>query len=223
MEPLRAAASHRQVVRAATHRHGELTANGCGEHSSRIVERCSAATCTACAQTRATRHQKTPLVSELGEPTRWRRRQGDSGCEIIEFDRRGDGTGWEAWLHVKTSPIAGRGLYAARPFAYKDAMVTYMGRDQGGEGTEEGTRARVRLAAVHRADHIMVVKGRYIDGRHGVTGTQYINAALGSSRRSDNAKFGPTGTVTVEEKSGIAAGDEVLMAYGAPGDASEAA
>ena len=158
--------------------------------------------------------RKKPLVCELGEPTRWRRRRGDGGCEVIEFDRRGNGTGWEAWFHVKTSPIAGRGLYAARPFAHKDAMVTYMGRDLGGEGTAEGTRAREQLAAVHRADHIMVVKGRYIDGRHGVTGAQYINAAHGSSGCSDNAKFGPTATVTVEKKSGIAAGEEVLMAYG---------
>jgi len=43
-------------------------------------------------------------------------------------------TGWEAWFHVKASPIAGRGLYAARPFAHKDAMVTYMGRDSKHDG-----------------------------------------------------------------------------------------
>ena len=93
---------------------------------------------------------------------------------MVEFDRRGGGTGWEEWFHIRISPVSGRGLYAARQFAHKEAMVVYMGRDLGGEGTQEGTRAREALAAVHRADHIMVVRGRYIDGRHGVTGAQYV-------------------------------------------------
>ena len=60
----------------------------------------------------------------------------------------------------------------------------------------------------------MVVSGRYIDGRHGVTGAQYVNAARGTSGRTDNARFGATGTITVEKRSGVAAGEEILMAYG---------
>ena len=153
-------------------------------------------------------------MSELRDPARWRQRQGEGGGGVVEFDRRGGGTGWEVWFHIRISPVSGRGLYAARQFAHKEAMVVYMGRDLGGEGTQEGTRAREALAAVHRADHIMVVSGRYIDGRHGVTGAQYVNAARGTSGRTDNARFGATGTITVEKRSGIAAGEEILMAYG---------
>ena len=90
-----------------------------------------------------------------------------------------------------------------------------MGTDMGKSGTPESLAAQERLAAVRRADHVMEIAGRYVDGRNGVSGAQYINTAKGMSGRADNANFSnTTGSVRVVAAKGIAAGTEILMPYG---------
>mmetsp|Transcript_37305 Transcript_37305/g.98943 ORF Transcript_37305/g.98943 Transcript_37305/m.98943 type:complete len:248 (+) Transcript_37305:65-808(+) len=41
-----------------------------------------------------------------------------------------------------------------------------------------GEREHSHLTAIHRADHIMQVGQRYVDGRHGCNGAQFINTDL---------------------------------------------
>ena len=90
-----------------------------------------------------------------------------------------------------------------------------MGVDMGKSGTPESRAAQERLAAVKRADHVMEIAGRLVDGRHGISGAQYINTAKGVTGRADNAHFSkPTGSVRVTATKGIAAGTEILMPYG---------
>ena len=85
----------------------------------------------------------------------------------------------------------------------------------GGINTIEGTAARERATAVRRADHIMEIAGRLIDGRSGVSGAQYINTAKGVRQRYNNADFaGTTGSIRVTATGGIKKGDEILMPYG---------
>ena len=61
----------------------------------------------------------------------------------------------------------------------------------------------------------MTIARRYVDGRHGVSGAQYINTALGQQGRVNNAKFSATtGSVKVVAARGISEGQEVLMTYG---------
>jgi hypothetical protein len=59
----------------------------------------------------------------------------------------------------------------------------------------------------------MAVGGRLIDGLHGVTGAQYINAAYHlPNKQTNNAKFTNTGTIITTKK--IRIGQEIPMAYG---------
>ena len=85
----------------------------------------------------------------------------------------------------------------------------------GRAGTPEGVAARERATAVRRADHIMEIAGRLVDGRSGASGAQYINTAKGMQQRSNNADFaGTTGSIRVTAAGGIAKGTEILMPYG---------
>ena len=155
-------------------------------------------------------HTRTTAAA-VADPRRWRRGTTvATGVEIVEFDTDGSGA-WETRFYIKKSDIAGRGLFAARPYAAREYIAAYMGVDLGGVDTTEGTEMRTRLAQIQRADHVMVVNGRYVDGRTTVNGVQYINAGL--QTRSDNAQFHNTGSVTAREN--INEGQEILYAYGA--------
>jgi hypothetical protein len=82
--------------------------------------------------------------------------------------------------------------------------------DLGGKHSEEGMKARQRLTDMREADHIMLVNGRYIDGRTAVNGAQKINAGLHG--KINNAKFSAV-TGNIHATTTIRAGKEILMAY----------
>ena len=158
-------------------------------------------------------------VTALRDPRRWRRSSLPGGDECIEFDEVGDGTGWEMRFRVsERGAIAGRGLFAARDYLPGEYLTCYMGDDIGGAGTESGRAAVNRLVAIHRADHIMEIGGRYVDGRRARNGAQFANTACGVTGRNDNAKFsGTTGSLRVAENctgGGIRCGQEILLTYG---------
>ena len=133
--------------------------------------------------------------------------------EIVEFDTRGR-MGWERRFYIRPSTF-GRGLFAARDYAPNEYMTVYMGVDIGAEGTPEGMAARARLQEVRRADHIMLVAKRYVDGRHAVSGAQYINTNTGQRGRKNNASFSATtGSIKVDATAGVRTGEEILMPYG---------
>ena len=48
----------------------------------------------------------------------------------------------------------------------------------GKNGTPEGLAAQERLAAVKRADHIMEIAGRLVDGRKGISGATLVRYGL---------------------------------------------
>ena len=150
-------------------------------------------------------------AAAVADPARWRRMTtAAAGVELVEFDTDGGGT-WEARFYIKRSEIAGRGLFAARPYAAGEYMTAYMGTDLGGVDTAVGRAMRAQLVRIQRADHVMAVNGRYVDGRATANGVQYINAGLRAS--SDNARFHSTGSVTARVN--IDVGQEILYAYGA--------
>ena len=70
-------------------------------------------------------------------------------------------------------------------------MTAYMGEDLGAIGSEEGLRGLERVENAKRADHVMEMRGRYVDGRHANAGAQYIN----SGGKRNNARFAHTGAV----------------------------
>ena len=156
-------------------------------------------------------------VDALSEEARWRRRTVE-GCatEYIDFWENAD-KGWATRFHIrKDGAVAGRGLFAARDYAKGEYMTVYMGRDMGGVNTPvEGIAAQEKLAAIRRADHVMGIAGRLVDGRKGISGAQYINTAKGMKGRTDNARFSATtGSIVVTANGGIKAGTEILMSYG---------
>lgn len=51
------------------------------------------------------------------------------------------------------------------------------------QGEEETMNAIRRSAAMARADQMIGIGGRYIDGRAAYTGTQYINMSIGGRDR----------------------------------------
>ena len=139
--------------------------------------------------------------------------------EAVDYLRKGQAgepDSWETRFFIRESEVAGRGLFAARDYAPDERITVYEGQDLGAVGTVEGLEARAQRTAVCRADHIMIVNGKYIDGRHSVTGAQYINTANGVKGVSNNALFAKdgTGTVRVNTSGGIRAGEEILFAYG---------
>ena len=156
---------------------------------------------------------KRQTVPALSDQTRWRRRTVE-GCatEYVDFWESAE-LGWVTRFHIRTEgAVAGRGLFAARDYAKGEHVAVYMGVDMGKSGTPESRAAQERLAAVKRADHVMEIAGRLVDGRHGISGAQYINTAKGVTGRADNAHFAkPTGSVRATAAKGIAAGTEIFI------------
>ena len=145
----------------------------------------------------------------MRDAARWRRRATDTpGVTAIEFDTRST-AGWERRFYIRASDVAGRGLFTARRYAKGEYMTAYMGEDLGAIGSEEGLRGLERVENAKRADHVMEMRGRYVDGRHANAGAQYIN----SGGKRNNARFAHTGAVTATRA--IAEGEEVLYPYGA--------
>jgi hypothetical protein len=64
------------------------------------------------------------------------------------------------------------GLYAAQEYKVRQSIVVYVGENLG-----EVTNPPLVDTLAGRSEHVMTEGGRLIDGLHGVTGTQYINAA----------------------------------------------
>ena len=128
------------------------------------------------------------------------------------FDTRSS-KGWELRFYIRESPIAGKGLFAARDYG-KEYLAVYMGEDLGAEGSKEAQKEQTHRTAIGRADHMMAIAGRIVDGRQGRTGAQYINTSTGTTEHN-NAKFTNTGAVRVADNSTIRKGDEILYAYGA--------
>ena len=111
----------------------------------------------------------------MRDAARWRRRATDTpGVTAIEFDTRST-AGWERRFYIRASDVAGRGLFTARRYAKGEYMTAYMGEDLGAIGSEEGLRGLERVENAKRADHVMEMRGRYVDGRHANAGAQYIN------------------------------------------------
>ena len=121
--------------------------------------------------------------------------------------------GWQARFYIRASGCGintGEGLYAARTYQPGENLAVYTGKDIGEKNTEESEKARQRLNDMREADHIMLVNGRYIDGRTAVNGAQKINAGLHG--KVNNAKFS-AGTGNIHATTTIRAGKEILMAY----------
>ena len=146
------------------------------------------------------------------ESTWWRRRTRDDGERLIEFYENAE-IGWQARFYIRESgcgPGTGEGLYAARAYQHGENLAVYTGDDLGEKHSEDGMKARQRLADMNEADHIMLVNGRYIDGRTAVNGAQKINAGLHG--KTNNAKFSSK-TGNIHTTTAIQAGKEIFMAY----------
>ena len=146
------------------------------------------------------------------ESTWWRRRTRDDGECVVEFYEN-ETLGWQARFYIRTSGCGlntGQGLYAARTYLHGENLAVYTGNDLGGKHFEEGRKARQRLNDMREADHIMLVNGRYIDGRTAVNGAQKINAGLHG--KINNATFSAV-TGNIHATTTIRAGKEILMAY----------
>ena len=121
--------------------------------------------------------------------------------------------GWQARFYIRASGCGigtGEGLYAARTYQPGENLAVYTGKDIGEKHSEESEKARQRLNDMREADHIMLVNGRYIDGRTAVNGAQKINAGLHG--KVNNAKFS-AGTGNIHATKTIRAGKEIFMAY----------
>ena len=146
------------------------------------------------------------------ESTWWRRRTRDDGERLIEFYENEE-IGWQARFYIRESgcgPGAGEGLYAARTYRHGENLAVYTGNDLGEKNSEDGEKARQRLTDMNEADHIMLVNGRYIDGRTAVNGAKKINAGLHGN--TNNAKF-LSKTGNIHTTTAIQAGKEIFMAY----------
>ena len=79
-------------------------------------------------------------------------------------DHGADFCGLQLWSCVKPVGTRNPPLYAKG-----EHLTVYMGEDMGRSDTTESLEAQERLAAVKRADHVMEIAGRYVDGRNGIT------------------------------------------------------
>ena len=118
-------------------------------------------------------------------------------------------SGWEYRFMVKRSNISGRGLFARRAYRRGEYLTVFRGEDLGAEGSSEGLSNRQRLFQSRSADHIAVVKGRYLDCLNSPTCAQFMNAGLGQTH---NARFTRNGSVLATRR--IRVGDEILLGYG---------
>ena len=93
---------------------------------------------------------------------------------MVEF-WEDDNDGWVARFFVREEgSIAGKGLFAARDYASGEYLTVYMGTELGNKDSVEGLRARAELNAMKRADHVMEVGGKWVDGRVAVGGRRTI-------------------------------------------------
>lgn len=146
-----------------------------------------------------------PTIGEMREEARWRRT-----TQEVQFR-----VGWDKWhtvFRIQPTSIgvagAGVGLFAAREYNTGDNLAVYMGQDVGSARDPPCVDT-----VAGQSEHVMAVKGRLIDGLHGASGAQFINAAyhLHTGQRN-NAKFCNTGTIKATKI--IKVGQEILMAYG---------
>ena len=162
--------------------------------------------------TTAILHPRQTVKTLSKESTWWRRRIRDDGECIVEFYENEE-LGWQARFYIRASGCGtdtGEGLYAARTYQPGENLAVYTGKDIGEKHSKESEKARQRLTDMREADHIMLVNGRYIDGRVAVNGAQKINAGLHG--KVNNAKFS-AGTGNIRATKTIRAGTEILMAY----------
>ena len=104
------------------------------------------------------------------------------------------------------------GLYATRRYEKGEVITVYVGEEigRGDGGGEEEFQRRIDAGG---GRHVMMLSGgMMVDGLHGYTGAQYINAAYHvPSQWWNNAVFANTGTVSATQA--IPEGREILMAY----------
>jgi hypothetical protein len=143
----------------------------------------------------------------MRDENRWRQ----TVLEDVQFyNAEGE---WETLFHIRASSIgkpgSGKGQFAAKEYKARQNVAVYMGQDVGDATTPPAVKA---LAG--QSEHIMAMGVRLIDGLHGASGAQYINAAYNlNTGKRNNAKFTSTGTIVTTTK--IKKGREILMAYGA--------
>ena len=107
------------------------------------------------------------------------------------------------------------GLHAARRYVKGETITVYVGEKLGAEGTVEADAEYERRRRAGGGKHVMRLwVGRMlVDGQHGYTGAQYINAAYHAPAGwVNNAEMVSSGTIKATRN--IEAGHEILMAYG---------
>jgi hypothetical protein len=144
---------------------------------------------------------KPATVGDMRDEKRWRQ---TVKREVQFYTAEGE---WETrFLILPTTigkPGAGLGLFVAKEYKARQNVAVYMGQDVGDATTP--------LAG--QSEHIMAMGGRLIDGLHGASGVQYINAACHlNTGQLHNAKFTSTGTIVTTTK--IKKGQEILTEYG---------
>ena len=86
--------------------------------------------------------------------------------------------------------------------------MTYKGDEIDGEELR-------RREAEGRADHVMRVGARWIDGRTHICGGQYMNTAIWEGEDNNMKMMGaPYGTLRVEKEGGVRKGAELRLDYG---------
>ena len=121
----------------------------------------------------------------------------------------------EKWLEVRESREEGRHLVAGRDFAYKEAVVAYLGD----EITKEELKIREEEG---RADHVMQVGAKLVDGRLHKCGGQYMNTSVWEGEENNVEMMGaPYGTLRIAREGGVRKGEQLLLDYGGDYWASE--
>jgi len=114
----------------------------------------------------------------------------------------------EKWLEVREGEKEGRYLVAGRDFADKEAVVAYLGD----EISKEEMEVREEEG---KADHVMRVGAKFIDGRVHKCGGQYMNTAVWEDEDNNVAMMGaPYGTLRIACKGGVKEGTRLLLDYG---------
>ena len=154
-------------------------------------------------------------TSHLAETGRWEERaitRDDGGVKKEwEIWYKGPGEKEAAlWLQVKSGEKEeGRYLVAGRDFKDKEAVVTYCGD----EITKEELKELEKVEG--RADHVMQIGARYIDGRTHLCGGQYMNTAMWEGQANNVKMMGaPHGTLRIHKEGGVMKGEELLLDYG---------
>ena len=83
---------------------------------------------------------------------------------------------WETRYYIRTSPIGGYGLYAAREYKKGEAITAYTGTIMGPADDAQTLEWLSRVLALGIGRHVMQVGGMLVDGESGASGAQYINS-----------------------------------------------